>query len=98
MNSARRTILAALTFTLSTAASACGGSAPLTGGKGAAAPADASFEAPGAPPAPPMQAESTSAAPSGGAAADKGSPAPRAEAAPEPSARPGLGTEWGETR
>src|SRR5262245_62785191 len=102
MKSGRRTTLAALALILAATAAACGGSSANVG-KGAAAPsappADASessdfsgrpSESDLAPPPPPPGAvgQDAPSAPS----------SRRSEVAPEPSARPGLGTEWGETR
>lgn len=111
MNRMRRVGLASLTVALATAAMACGGSAAM---KGAPEPASAGYApaseaapttaAPGgfegtaqaAPPAPPPGARFDS---SGGA--DAAAPRASQEAerpASEPADRPGLGTEWGETR
>jgi hypothetical protein len=93
MSSARRS-LAGLTLALGTLTTACGGAsrAPETPTAGAEPyeGSSAAKEAPGsAAPAPQAtQSEGADSSPS----------APRAEAAPQPSERPGLATQWGETR
>src|SRR5262249_55818109 len=96
MKSARRTPLVTLALALSTLAVGCGGSASWGSKSASSAPyapeADASpaGAAPGAPA--PMQE-----APSATTLERSGSER-RAETAPEPRERPGLATEWGETR
>jgi hypothetical protein len=107
-----RTILATLTMVLAASAAACAGSqAPRSAvanepasygppGAPAAAPAYAGEGAgsmqPSAPPPPSANKSSgddrAMEAPAGGATAR------RSESAPAPQDRPGLGTEWGETR
>lgn len=113
MNRIHRTLLAALTASLGFAAFACGGSAqmspssppPPSGAKsgGDASGSALSYEAPASAQGAPMQpGAAPSPPPAAGASADRASSQRevphKSEVAPEPTERPGLGTQWGETR
>jgi hypothetical protein len=110
----RRTLLAALTTVLATTAVACGASAPAPADYGspgsAAKSASSDNSAPGygqplameadsaGGPAAPAAVSPAQPSPPPGARADAPAKQQRRETAPEPSDRPGLGTQWGESR
>jgi hypothetical protein len=106
MNAMRRVGLSALGFVALFGAVGCGGSdarmAPMAPAQPASAPL---AEAPGAPagylesspPPPPPPAPMSDSGAAGAKPRSASKSAPRAEAAP-PEDRPGLGTQWGETR
>jgi hypothetical protein len=109
MNAMRRIGLAALGFVTLFGAAACGGSsAPMMAGappqpasaplasEAPASPAGYGQPSPPPPPAPMMDSGASAGAPDAPARSARKS-APSAEVAP-PQDRPGLGTQWGETR
>src|SRR5687768_6312795 len=97
---ARRSLMLGLILALGGALVGCGGGSAPMSAKSAEPPAAMGYQQPGQPQAMPI-------AP-GGAAGDSAGPSPAPPAsppessaqreAPKADARPGLGTEWGETR
>jgi hypothetical protein len=108
MNRAMRIRLGAAAMVILAAAAGCGGSvselarsAPSPGtpvAEPAGQPGQAQFEAPADAPAPPPVAGLSAPSKSSRSSDAREGARPEAVAPREPTARPGLGTEWGETR